>query len=193
MWSKNRDCCVECASTEFKHIAKGMCNSCYLRKYRNDSKNKSRIASQKRDWYLKHHEQNLLKHKANREQRNFDGKRDAVLMRDDHKCVRCGSQNKLTVHHKDRNGRGSKRPNNKLSNLETVCRACHIEEHRKELVKARHAVHNKPKLGKSGRWSISHDACISCGTQNSAHAAGGLCRRCYQRKVKHSNKQQKMT
>lgn len=40
------------------------------------------------------------------------------------KCERCGSDNHLVVHHKDRN-----RHNNALNNLETLCRKCHFKEH----------------------------------------------------------------
>lgn len=39
-------------------------------------------------------------------------------------CERCGSSEHLVVHHKDRN-----RHNNKLDNLETLCRKCHFAEH----------------------------------------------------------------
>jgi hypothetical protein len=39
-------------------------------------------------------------------------------------CERCGSTNRLVVHHKDEN-----RYNNDLSNLETLCRRCHQNHH----------------------------------------------------------------
>jgi len=39
-------------------------------------------------------------------------------------CNRCGTTNKLCVHHKDED-----RTNNSLENLETVCRRCHALEH----------------------------------------------------------------
>ena len=39
-------------------------------------------------------------------------------------CNRCGTIEKLCVHHKDEN-----RTNNSLENLETVCRRCHALEH----------------------------------------------------------------
>lgn len=43
---------------------------------------------------------------------------------DELKCERCGSTNHLLVHHKDRN-----RDNNKISNLELLCKSCHQQEH----------------------------------------------------------------
>ena len=40
------------------------------------------------------------------------------------KCERCGSIRYLLVHHRDRN-----RKNNKLKNLELLCKSCHQKEH----------------------------------------------------------------
>jgi len=39
-------------------------------------------------------------------------------------CERCGSTEKLHVHHKDNNWR-----NGDISNLETLCASCHIKHH----------------------------------------------------------------
>lgn len=44
-------------------------------------------------------------------------------------CERCGSTKFLCGHHKDRKGIQSKRPNNKPSNIETLCKSCHQKEH----------------------------------------------------------------
>ena len=41
-----------------------------------------------------------------------------------HKCNRCGSLDRLEVHHKDHN-----RKNNDLSNLEILCKRCHKNHH----------------------------------------------------------------
>jgi hypothetical protein len=47
------------------------------------------------------------------------------------KCERCASKSNLVVHHRDRN-----RQNNTLDNLETLCRLCHIQEHREDVAKS---------------------------------------------------------
>lgn len=41
-------------------------------------------------------------------------------------CKRCGSSNKIVIHHKDKN-----RKNNNLENLEILCMSCHISLHKK--------------------------------------------------------------
>ena len=62
------------------------------------------------------------------------GLRIKVLERDGYACVQCGMtavehrakwNRAITIDHVDGNGRYSKRPNNKLSNLNTMCLSCH--------------------------------------------------------------------
>jgi 5-methylcytosine-specific restriction endonuclease McrA len=118
-------------------MAKGLCSSCYAKQYKSDPVKKQKIDQQKKDWYYRYHDDNLIKRAEYRNSRYFDGLRDAVLSRDAHKCVNCSSENNLTVHHKDRNGRGKPTPNNDLSNLETLCRRCHLLEHVQELKEAK--------------------------------------------------------
>ena len=57
----------------------------------------------------------------------------AVYRRDKYRCVKCGLRNsehkrrwgrKLSIDHIDGSG-GSKRPNNSMSNLQTLCMKCH--------------------------------------------------------------------
>ena len=115
MWHKKYKHCVDCNTTQRKHMAKGMCNLCYLRRYRNDAKNKDQISECKRNWYKDHRDEQLKISKERRERIHFDGKRDKVLARDKYMCIRCGNSRQLTVHHKDHNGRGSVKPNNRLS------------------------------------------------------------------------------
>jgi hypothetical protein len=68
----------------------------------------------------------------------FSGKREIVLKRDGFCCVVCGVSNaehmkkykrNIGVHHKDGNGVNSKTKNNSISNLETLCVACHTRKH----------------------------------------------------------------
>ena len=58
----------------------------------------------------------------------FGGNRRKVMQRDEFTCQDCFKgypDVKLIVHHKDRD-----KENNSLDNLVTLCRACHINEHR---------------------------------------------------------------
>jgi 5-methylcytosine-specific restriction endonuclease McrA len=178
MWSKKYSCCQACAKTEKAHMAKGLCKVCYLARYRNDDANRQRITKLKQKWYYDNHADCLRYRKEYREQTHFDGQRSSVIARDEQRCSRCGNKTKLVVHHKDRLGRGKKNPNNALDNLETVCRRCHLLEHKTELQIARAEKYATPKLLKCGRWSTRHNACISCGLTTSPHASKGLCNRC---------------
>jgi 5-methylcytosine-specific restriction endonuclease McrA len=59
----------------------------------------------------------------------FDGLRDAVLARDGYRCVECGhpwesGSRRIVVHHLDHD-----RAHNEMSNLVTMCRACHPKIH----------------------------------------------------------------
>lgn len=165
MWSKEYDKCVVCGSDETKHMSKGMCRACYLKQYRNDPKNVNRIKEQKHAWYVKSGGKHYAK--ISREELHFDGKREKILQRDGHACVKCGATpapSKLTVHHIDGNGRGSDNPNNDDDNLMTLCRSCHAAEH-----------------GKIETWSKEFDFCVGCGTDQIPHNAKGYCRLCYAR------------
>jgi 5-methylcytosine-specific restriction endonuclease McrA len=174
MWSRKYLCCSRCGKNDSKYFGKGLCACCYQSDYRRA--NAKRIAKSKRRWYEKF-VQGTERQKLARDQRYFSGKRDAVLKRDGYKCVRCGSNEMLVVHHKDRSGRGSKnRSNNDLRNLETLCRGCHINEHRREIC----AIRDKQgwRRKKLNRWSRKWDACRRCGRTSIAHNAHGYCRAC---------------
>lgn len=67
----------------------------------------------------------------------FSGLREMAIKRDGSKCLRCGMtryahkkqfKRDITVDHIDGNGRYSKEPNNKLSNLQTLCLPCHVKK-----------------------------------------------------------------
>lgn len=173
MWARNHEHCVRCGKTDFKHVARGVCNSCYQKEYKSDPARNAKIEAQKLAWYHRYHDENMRKMKLHREQLHFSGKRDQVIRRDK-KCVRCGSRELLVVHHKDHAGRGHLHPDNRLSNLETLCRKCHINLHRSELRAAR-------KTRANGFWSKTFDCCVSCGTTKKRHNGHGLCVTCYAR------------
>jgi 5-methylcytosine-specific restriction endonuclease McrA len=61
----------------------------------------------------------------------FGGNRKIVLDRDGHKCILCGSNHQIQVHHKDEMGRNKPKEiqNNDINNLVTLCAKCHIKQH----------------------------------------------------------------
>jgi 5-methylcytosine-specific restriction endonuclease McrA len=48
-----------------------------------------------------------------------------ALDRDHYECILCPKTKRLVVHHMDGSGLLSKRPNNSMENLKTMCRGCH--------------------------------------------------------------------
>lgn len=68
------------------------------------------------------------------DKRRFGGLKEEVLKRDNYTCQDCGMTNeehikkwkrKITVHHKDGNGRYAKNKNHAMSNMVTLCLSCH--------------------------------------------------------------------
>ena len=59
-----------------------------------------------------------------------------TLARDGYKCTVCSVAEDLIVHHKNGRGRTHDAPDHSLENLQTMCRSCHMNHHRREL---RHA------------------------------------------------------
>jgi len=168
--------CSVCKTADYPFMARDMCSSCYAKEYKKDPDANAKIASQKRAWYIKHRDHALSVYKKNREERHFNGQRELALSRDNFRCTRCKQARRLIVHHIDGNGRGSKRPNNKLSNLVTLCRRCHLIEHRHETIAARKERHN-------ARWSKWAFECKGCGLRDNKHYGLGYCVKCYYPKV----------
>lgn len=158
---KEGEVCVECNTADRPPFGRGLCRRCYMRHYR--EQNRDKVRGYAREWAK-------VNGARMRDEFHFDGNREVVLERDGHKCVRCGSEEDLTVHHKDRSGRGGEEHNNDPENLETVCRRCHIEEHREELLAARE-VKLICKRGHSlrppnGVWTGRQWQCRVCKTIN---------------------------
>jgi len=138
-WSRKYDNCIKCNTSDSRYMGNGMCNLCYLKEYRENPINIPRIKESKRKFYVTKITPELTK--AIREETHFNSKREDVLIRDGYQCTECGSKDKLIVHHKDKSGRGQKiGHNNDLSNLETLCRACHINTHRNDLLEAKKSI-----------------------------------------------------
>lgn len=170
-WARHFDNCISCHQTDTEHMAKGLCQRCYSAQYL--EANEKRVKQQKHEWYLR--SGGIEWARVQREQRNYGGKREAVLKRDGYKCQTCGSVIRLLVHHKDGNGRRNKAPNNDMNNLITLCQACHINLHRPELLAAR-AIKSASKM-----WcdKLKLACCTKCHRWDRRHAALGLCVTCY--------------
>lgn len=80
----------------------------------------------------------------------------------DRRCINCGSENNLVIHHLDRKGRNYERmglkPNNNIDNLVLLCNKCHgsihgkmnkgthrtfTEEHKRRISEGMKKYHNK--------------------------------------------------
>lgn len=177
MWAELFSACVECGTTERKHYGKGFCHRCYNRRaYRRNptpqltrsnayyAAHASEVKAERLRRYYANRSQASLKHKAYREAIWYDSLRQTALERDKHTCQKCGKPGNV-VHHIDGKGRPVPRSekNNRLENLQTLCRVCHGRVH---------AVLN-------GRWSKRFQNCQRCGCTDRIHWAKGLCRRCY--------------
>jgi hypothetical protein len=168
--------CKDCGKKR-KHMAKGLCNSCYLRRWR------KRLSSKEREFWRRYkqrwHKQDLkcnpLKYRRRREARYHGGSRQKVLVRDRFTCTVCGKKQKpcdLIAHHKDMTGRYDGARLHGAAHEITVCRICHIAIHRRQMQEAWFGV-------KHHGWSCLHSRCIKCGTTKVRHYARGLCHRCW--------------
>lgn len=165
-WSRRYRCCTACGATDRKHYAHGLCSRCYLTEWNSVPANRALAKEAKRRWYKR--SVTTESRAARRDHEHFGGNRQLVLDRDDHKCVQCGRNNSLVVHHKDGTGRGLKDGhNNHPDNLITLCRSCHINIHRHR---------------KCGRWSLMYHCCVTCGTTERSHNSGGECWLCADRR-----------
>lgn len=144
-WSRKYRHCRVCKKTDRKHNGKGVCTRCSSKRdyHRNPEPYKRRTRAAywsnpekhreaQLNRYYSRYAEHLERSKHDREKRNYDGKREAVLRRDKGRCRVCLKYGNI-VHHDDGNGRGHKRPNNKMKNLITVCRACHVRIHKPRL------------------------------------------------------------
>jgi 5-methylcytosine-specific restriction endonuclease McrA len=134
MWHKDYPACVQCGTTDKRFMAKGLCSSCYAKSWKEANPGRDKFLKDR--WY-RHNVAGTPRQAMQREQYYYGGNRQIVLSRDGFKCTKCGGTDRLVVHHKDRSGRGVKHHNNDLANLVTLCRKCHVLEHRNELKQSR--------------------------------------------------------
>ena len=143
---------------------------CYLKQHHTSPANIARVKAQKNKHYIDK-QKPLAKEK--REKRYFDNNRETVLQRDNHTCQGCSRPGDI-IHHIDGSGRNSKTPNNCMTNLITLCRACHAAEHRDQLTSSRF------KPGRDG-WAKCYKECVLCLKTDSKHNSKGRCARCMAR------------
>lgn len=99
----------------------------------NKAGNENKIKSGKyKEYYQKNKENNSLrkKHisKVYYDKVAYGGNRKFILERDGYKCVKCGSVEKLHIHHIDESGQ-TENPNHEVDNLVTLCISCHGRLH----------------------------------------------------------------
>lgn len=123
--------CALCYDT---HYAKGLCRNHYMKEWikragENYTKKRTDYARRMRKMFPERYKSIESMHK-----KRFGGLREAVIQRDEQKCVECDMTRQehknrwgrdLTVNHIDGNGRYSLEQNNDDSNLETLCLVCH--------------------------------------------------------------------
>ncbi len=117
------------------------------------------------------------KRKAERERLHFGVPRSVIFRRTKGRCVLCGRKAQL-LHHLDWDGRTNEAqslpPGRDPSRLVPMCRACHLDIHRDQLML-------RKKTKANGYWSRDYPACIECGTVIRRHQGHGLCVNCYAR------------
>ena len=190
--------CKDCGQSFEKLYApkKGQCTRCYKNEWERNARKDpvlgDRIRQRQKRVYANNKEAAKANGKRYRERIHFDGKRQRVLEAFGYTCAKCGAQpgeSGLVVHHEDRQGRGSSKPNNQEENLTLLCRACHAREHAIELAIARGADASEA-IGYE--WSLKYPACVECGTTTIKHKARGKCRNCYKRERDRIEREQKI-
>ena len=86
-----------------------ICTKETLKEYRR--KNREKVLKITREW---------------QDKKRFGAPRGEILK---DRCEMCGSTRRLSIHHRDGNGRNKSAPNNSTENLQTVCNRCHALVH----------------------------------------------------------------
>ena len=126
----------------------------YLKKW--EVKNRDKRNEYSKRWQTKHKEQNLANKKRYKKEhpektklyedrkynkRFYGGLRYKVLERDNYACLKCGMTDdehrrkwgkSIQVDHIDGQGHMVDKPNNKMSNLQTLCISCHMKKDQRD-------------------------------------------------------------
>lgn len=190
--------CTDCGQSFDKLYApkKGQCRRCYKNEWERNARKDPVLGKRIRERQKRVYENNKDAAKASmkryRERVHFDSKRQKMLKAFKYTCTKCGDtpdEKNLIVHHKDRQGRGTSKPNNADKNLTLLCRACHAREHAVELALARGADVSEAV---GHKWSLKYSKCIECGTTEIEHKARGKCNNCYKRERDRIKREQKI-
>lgn len=131
----SRSACTQICECGAPASKRGWCVDCSAKRklasrLRARQKHEKRWAEERRQ---RHAGSVEFREKARRrsDKNRFNGRRDAVLERDGHKCRSCGSAENLVVHHEKRRTLGIRTDgHSQLDDLTTLCRSCHINLHR---------------------------------------------------------------
>lgn len=93
------------------------------------SKNESKV--QESNTNIKKKDNHSRKDKLKRQYKIRKYIRPHILKRDNYKCVKCGSSENITIHHKIEISQGG---NDSEENLITLCYKCHALEHKNEQI-----------------------------------------------------------
>ena len=127
--------CRECSKAIA--VCRGLCGNCYQRaRWRESGAKRERHNLYARRYHTEHRDHLIARGRQRASERIYSGNDLLALERDGYRCVDCGATSsdrrghRLAVHHIDRTGHLGPLANNDLSNLASLCRACHLNRHR---------------------------------------------------------------
>ena len=163
MWSRKFAECRQCATRTSPHYGGGLCKQCYQKHWA--AKNKQDIQKRQRNWYQ------ASKSKVDYRKKSIINRYGLQAWKklQTESCAKCGTREKLQIHHQDHAGLNvpKRLRNNNNRNLRILCITCHAREHIAiECV----------------GWSLRYACCRLCNSTDRRHQALGYCTRCYSAK-----------
>lgn len=122
---------------------RGLCEACSLERKRASrrasyERHRETIVEARRERRRTDSEAFREERRASAAKARFNGHRQACLERDGFACTVCGKTGDLVVHHRTRRiDRTVPDRESTVDDLTTLCRACHVNEHREDLLRAR--------------------------------------------------------